>query len=78
MKGMICVGDVVKLTQRGFDWLSLDESLPRNIPPIGATAVVKALDDVSFSNPSYRIEFFAYPGEEWEVYGGEVELVGRR
>ena len=77
MKGMICVGDVVKLTQRGHGILA-DEYWQRTIPPVGATAVVKTLDDVSFKNPSYHIEFFAYPGEEWEVYGGEVELVGRR
>jgi len=76
MKGVMRVGDVVRLTSKGRDMLA-EEYTNRETPPLGSTAVIKALNDVSFSNPAYYIEFFGYPGLEWEVYGGEVEIVGR-
>lgn len=76
---MMDVGDVVKLTEYGRSIFAREFYDRDDIPPIGSTAVIKALlYDEPGTNPEMVIEFFAYPGDEWGCFEGEIERVNRR
>ena len=69
------VGDVVRLTEHGAEIAK--HEFEQNWPK-GSTAVIKStIEDGPGTNHEYIIEFFAWPGDEWGFFEGEIESASR-